>query len=81
VRKLNWQKILRQGSNSMVLMGANNTHSQCWDPTCTEQREATYWKFVIHKHKLVIGYDVHPTHSWMQNESKGKSIIALILAN
>lgn len=79
--KLNWQTIINQGRGSMVLMGDNNAHSQRWDPTCKEQSEATYWIFVTHKHKLVIGCDVNPTYYWKQNNSEGKSIIDLALTN
>jgi len=35
-RRLNWQKIMRQGGGGMVLAGDFNAHSQLWDPRCTE---------------------------------------------
>jgi len=42
-RRLDSQKIIRQVGGGTMLEGDFNTHSQRWDPRCTEQRKAPYW--------------------------------------
>jgi len=81
LRRLNWQRIIRQGGCSTVLAGDFNDHSQRWDPRCTERRDATYWEEIIHEHGLVIGNDNRPTHYWMRHDSMGESVIDRTLAN
>jgi hypothetical protein len=63
----------------MVLAGDFNTHSQHWDPWCTEWRQATYWEEIIDEQRVVIGNDTRPTDYWTRNESKGASNIDLTL--
>jgi hypothetical protein len=65
----------------MVLAGDFNAHSQCWDPRCTEWRDATYWEEIIDEHGLVIGNDDRPTHYWTRHNSMGESITDLTLGN
>ena len=80
-RRLNWQKIIKQGGGGTVLTGDFYAYSQRWDPRCTERIEAVYWEGIIDEHGLVIGNQDRPTHHWMRNQSEGKSIIDLTLAN
>ena len=79
--KLNWQTIVRQRGGGTVVTGDFNAHCQCWDPTCIEWREASYWEETIHKHGLVIGNDDKPTQYWTRNKCEGESIIDLTLVN
>ena len=64
-----------------MLTGDFDTHSKCWDPSCTELWEAAYWERIIDQHGRVIGNDDLPTHYWTGNERAGKSILDLTLAN
>jgi hypothetical protein len=59
-RKLNWQRVIRQGGT--VLAGDFNAHSKQWDPRCQVQWDAAFWEDVIGKNGLEIGNDGrHPT--------------------
>jgi hypothetical protein len=80
-RRLNWQRIIRLGGGGTVLAGDFNAHSQCWDPRCTERRDAMYWEEIIHEHRLAIGNDDRPAHYWTKYDSMGESVIDLTLAN
>jgi hypothetical protein len=80
-RRLNGQRFIRQGGGGMVLPGDFNTNSKCWDPRCTELRDATYREAIIGKHRVVIGNDDWPTHYWTRHNSMGESVIDLTLAN
>jgi len=53
-RRLDWQRIIRQGGGGTVLAGDVNAHSQHWDPRCTGRRDCTYWEEIIDEHGLVI---------------------------
>lgn len=80
-RRLNCQRIIRQGGGVIVLAGYFHTHSQSWDQRCTEWRHATYWEEIIDKHRLVIGNDDWPTHYWTRQDSMGESVIHQTLPN
>jgi hypothetical protein len=81
VRKLNWQRIIRQGGGGTVLAGDFNARSQRRDPRCTEGRDVTYWEEIIDEDGLVIGNDHRPTHYWTRHDSMGESVIDLTMAN
>jgi len=77
--KLNWQRVIRQGST--VLAGAFNAHSIRWDPRCQVQRDAVFWEDVIDENGLEIGNDGEATHHWTREGHEGESVIDLTLAN
>lgn len=56
-RKLDRQKMIRQGGSGTVLAGDFNTHSQWRDLMGTESREAAQGEATIDQHGLVIGND------------------------
>jgi hypothetical protein len=78
-RKLNWQRVIRQGGT--VLAGDFNAHSTRWDPRCQVQRNATFWEDVIDENGLVIGNDGRATHHRTREGHEGESVIYLTLAN
>jgi hypothetical protein len=78
-RKLNWQRVIRQGGT--VLAGDFNAHSKRWDPRCQVQRDAAFWEDVIDENGLEIGNDGRPTHHWTREDQEGESVIDLALAN
>jgi hypothetical protein len=78
-RKLNWQRVIRQGGT--VLAGDFNAHSKRWDPRCQVQRDAAFWEDVIDENGLEIGNDGRPTHHWTREDQEGESVIDLTLAN
>jgi hypothetical protein len=51
------EKVVRQGWGGTVLVGDLNDNSKCWDPRCTDWREATYREVLIDENWLVIGND------------------------
>jgi len=77
--KLNWQRVIRQGST--VLTGDLNTDSIRWDPRCQVQLDATFWEYLIDEHGLEIGNDAEATHHWTREDHEGESVIELTLAN
>ena len=78
-RKLNWQRVIWQGST--VLAGDFNAHSKRWDARCQVQRDAAFWEDVIDENGLEIGNGGRPTHHWTREDQEGKSVIDLTLAN
>jgi len=78
-QKLNWQRVIRQGST--VLAGDFNAHSIRWDPRCQVQRDAAFWEDVIDENGLEIGNDGEATHHWTREGHEGESVIDLTLAN
>jgi len=69
-RKLNWQRVIRQGST--VLAGDFNAHSIRWDPRCQVQRDAAFWADVIDENGLEIGNDGEATHHWTREGHEGE---------
>jgi hypothetical protein len=78
-RKLNWQRVIRQGST--ILAGDFNAHSIRWDPRCQVQRDAAFWEDVIDENGLEIGNEGEATHHWTREGHEGESVIDLTLAN
>jgi len=81
VRRLNWQRIIGQGGGGTVIAGDFDSHSQPWDPTCTEQWDTTCLEAIIGEHWLVFGNDNSRSDYWNQHNSMGESVIDLTLAN
>jgi len=69
------------GGGCMVHIGDFNNHSKFWDWRNPEWREAEYLEEMIADHRLVIGNDDLPTHSWMRNGIEGESIMDLSMGN
>ena len=78
-RKLNWQRVIRQGGT--VLAGDFTAHSKRWDPRWQVQQDASFWEDVIDENGLQIGNDGRPTDHWTREDQEGKSVIDLTLAN
>jgi hypothetical protein len=78
-RKLNWQRLIRQGST--VVAGDFNPDSIPWDPRCQVQRDAAFWEDVTDEKGLEIGNDGEAHHHWTREGDEGESVINLPLEN
>jgi len=73
--------MIRQGGGVTVLAGDFDSHSQPWDPRCTERSDTTCWEAIIDEHWLVFGNDDRPSDYWNRHNSMGESVIDMTLAN
>ena len=78
VRKLNWQKVIRQGG--MFLAESSNPHTSQSDPKCQVQPNAKFLEEVIDQNRLESGHDGSVTHHRRRERHEGEAFIDLMLA-